>query len=206
MSDVRRTRLMGSLAALALLTGCAGGMEPPPASIDGAAASPYYRIGPGDALRVVVWRNQELSSEVRVRPDGRITVPLIEDMVAADKTPTVLARDIEEALGAYVQEPRVSVVVSDFVGPFSQQVRVVGAAANPQAIPYRAHMSLLDAMIAVGGLSEFAAGDEAVLVRTEGDGQSKYRVRLDRLVRDGDIDANVALLPGDIVIIPQSFF
>ncbi len=158
------------------------------------------------ACSSVVWRNPELTSTVPVRPDGRISVPLVEDMPAVGKTPTVLARDIEQVLKQYVQEPIVNVIVTGFVGPFGQQVRVVGEAAKPQAISFRANMSLLDVMIDVGGLTRFAAGNRAVIVRKV-DGESRERrVRLDDLIKDGDISANVKMLPGDILIIPQSYF
>jgi polysaccharide export outer membrane protein len=173
-----------------------------PASLPG----PDYLIGPGDNLQIFVWRNPELTSTVPVRPDGRISVPLVEDMPAVGKTPTVLARDIEQVLKQYVQEPIVNVIVTGFVGPFGQQVRVVGEAAKPQAISFRANMSLLDVMIDVGGLTRFAAGNRAVIVRKV-DGESRERrVRLDDLIKDGDISANVKMLPGDILIIPQSYF
>ena len=165
-----------------------------------------YRIGPGDRLRVFVWGNPGLSDEVPVRPDGRISTPLLEDVVAANKTPAELAREIEQQLSAFVADPLVTVIVTDFVGPSTQQVRVVGEAAEPQAIPFRDDMTMLDVMIAVGGLTEFAAGNRATLVRTAAGQEEEYRVRLDDLVRDGDISANVAMRPGDVVIIPESYF
>ena len=168
---------------------------------------PDYLIGPGDNLQIFVWRNPELTSTVPVRPDGRISVPLVEDMPAVGKTPTILARDIEQVLKQYVQEPIVNVIVTGFVGPFGQQVRVVGEAAKPQAISFRANMSLLDIMIDVGGLTRFAAGNRAVIVRKGIDGKDQeQRVRLDDLIKDGDVSANVKMLPGDILIIPQSYF
>lgn len=167
-----------------------------------------YVIGPLDSLEIFVWRNPELTSNVTVRPDGRISVPLIEDLAATGETPTTLARSIEDKLSRYIQNPIVTVIVSGFQGPFAQQVRVVGAAANPQAIPYRANMTLLDVMIAVGGTTEFAAGNRARLVRfdREQGSQSEYGVRLDSLLRDGDISANVRMEPGDVIIVPESFF
>ena len=172
-----------------------------------ASAAPIYQIGPGDQLQVFVWRNPELTVTVPVRPDGRISVPLIPDMVAAGKTPTQLADEISVALKKYIQEPTVTVMVTNFVGPFSQQVRVVGEAAQPQAIPYRANMSVLDVMIAAGGLTRYAAGNRAIIARNDGAGHTKeLHVRLNDLLKDGDLSANVAMLPGDVLIVPQSYF
>lgn len=165
-----------------------------------------YLIGPLDNLNIFVWRNPELTASVIVRPDGRISVPLIDDLAATGRTPTQLSRDIEGELGEFIQNPIVTVIVSGFQGPFAQQVRVVGEAANPQAIPYLANMTLLDVMISVGGLTEFAAGNRATLVRFAGGVQREYRVRLTSLIRDGDISANVRIEPGDVLIIPESIF
>lgn len=169
---------------------------------------PDYIIGPQDGLQIFVWRNPELSTTVTVRPDGRISVPLIEDLAATGQTPTQLARSIEERLKVYIQNPIVTVIVGTFQGPFAQQVRVVGEAANPQAIPYRANMTLLDVMIAVGGTTEFASGNRARLVRFDNatGRQNEYKVRIDSLLKDGDISANVRIEPGDVIIIPESFF
>ncbi|WP_259780744.1 XrtA/PEP-CTERM system exopolysaccharide export protein [Aestuariispira ectoiniformans] len=161
-----------------------------------------YIIGPRDELDIFVWRSPELSKTVPVRPDGRISIPLVDDMMAADKTPSELARDIEKSLSKYVQDPIVSVIVTNFVGPYAQQVRVVGEATDPQAIAFNDDMTVLDVMIAVGGMTEFADGNGAVIVRK---GQ-KLRVRLDDLLNDGDIDANVAMQPGDVLIIPETWF
>ena len=172
----------------------------------GDVSTPDYIIGANDNVNVFIWRNPELSQGLPVRPDGKISTPLIEDMQAAGKTPTQLARDLEKELKKYVQDPIVTVIVTGFVGPFNQQIRVIGEAANPAAIPYRERMTVLDVMIAVGGLTQFAAGNRAVVVR-EIDGKPRsLRVRLDDLVKDGDVSANVALLPGDVLIIPQSWF
>jgi polysaccharide export outer membrane protein len=170
--------------------------------------SENYIIGPSDELTLFVWRNQELGAHVQVRPDGRITTPLITDMVAAGKTPAQLADDIRGALSQYIQEPLVSVMVDRPQGSFSQQVRIVGATARPAALPYRANMTLLDAMIAVGGLSEYAAGDRARLVRIDRatGNQRQYDLRIASLLRRGDIRANVRLEPGDVIIIPESMF
>lgn len=195
-----------TLAAL-MLSGCGGADRLPSASSDvGEVDTPLYRIGPGDALRIFVWRNPELESQAQVRPDGRITVPLIDDLKAAGKTPTELARDIEASLAAFVQDPLVTIMVTGFVGTFEQQVRVVGAATNPSAIPYRANMTLLDVMIAVGGLTETAAGNRGTLIRMVDGEQKEYRVKLDSLMKQGEISANVHVLPGDIIIIPESLF
>jgi polysaccharide export outer membrane protein len=194
------------LIAVLALGACSSAEDLPPAAPASDAAVPFYRIGPGDSLRIFVWRNQELSVTVPVRPDGRISVPLIEDLVAANKTPTDLSREIEQRLSEYIQDPLVTVIVSNFVGNYTEQVRIVGEAANPQAIAYRANMTLLDAMIEVGGLTEFAAGNSSTLVRTADGEQRQYRIRAADLIKDGDIEANVDLLPGDVIIIPESFF
>lgn len=167
--------------------------------------TPGYMIGPHDSLSVHVWRNPELTMAVPVRPDGRISLPLIEDMQAAGKTPTALARDIERQLTRYVRDPVVTVIVTGFVGPFDQQVRVVGEAARPQAIAFRDNMTMLDVMIQVGGLTQFAAGNRAMLLRA-GAPEPGYRLRLADLLQDGDVSANVDVMPGDVVIIPQSWF
>lgn len=168
--------------------------------------SETYLIGPGDNLDIFVWRSPDLSAKVPVRPDGKISIPLVEDVTAVGKTPSVLARELEEKLKAYVKEPIVTVIVSNFVGPFSQQVRVIGEAAQPRAIPYRANMTILDVMIEVGGLTRFAAGDRAVVVRNFNGQQQTIKARLDGLIRDGDVTDNIAMRPGDIVIIPQRYF
>jgi polysaccharide export outer membrane protein len=193
---------------MAVLTGslisCAS--PPPPPTPAAASTSPEYRIGPGDTLDVFVWRNPELSVTVPVRPDGRISTPLIEDMPATEKTPTQLARDIEEALKNYVQQPVVTVMVKNFVGPYSRQIRVIGEATNPQALPYSDDMSLLDVMIGVGGLTKFAAGNRSVVVRKVDGKTQQFGVNIDRLLKDGDVSANVPMMPGDVLIIPQSFF
>ena len=202
-----RHRLRTLLAAIVLgLGACAGGEDLPPVAVGEMASAPIYKIGPGDTLRIFVWGNPGLSDTVPVRPDGRVSIPLLEDLEVTNKTPTELAREIEQKLAVYVQDPLVTVIVTGFVGPFTQQVRVVGAAAEPQAIPYRANMTALDVMIEVGGLTEFAAGNRATLIRTEDNEQKQYRVRLHDLVKDGKISANVEMQPGDILIIPESFF
>lgn len=188
------------------LTGCVSGQSLPSAPPASALPAAEYQIGPGDALNIFVWRNPELSANVPVRPDGRVSIPLVEDVVAVGNTPATLGRDIEKRLSKYVTDPIVTVMPTRFVGPFAQQVRVVGEAATPRALPYRANMTVLDAMIEVGGLTKFAAGDRATLVRTADNVQETYSVYLDSLIKDGDIRRNVALLPGDIIIIPQTYF
>lgn len=165
-----------------------------------------YVIGPGDTLEIFVWGNEELTTTGVVRPDGKFTTRLIEDMEASGKTSTQLARGIEKAYAEYVRKPLVSVIVNGFVGVPEQQIRVVGEASQPLSVPYRRHMTLLDLMIHVGGMTEFASGNDAVLVRWEQTAQKSYRLRLDDLLNDGDISANLNLLPGDIIIIPESWF
>jgi polysaccharide export outer membrane protein len=165
-----------------------------------------YKIGPGDSVEIFVWRYPEVSTTVPVRPDGFITAPLLEDIPAAGKTPTELARDLEEQLSIYLRDPLVTVIVQGFVGVYPDQIRILGEATSNSAIPYRDGMTLLDLMIQVGGISEFAAGNRAILVRFEDGEQQKYTLRLDDLVRDADLSANTDMRPGDIIIIPESWF
>lgn len=201
-----------SLGLVALLAGCAGGDRPQlaPAPFVATQEQPgeEYVIGPMDQLNIFVWRNPELSAKVQVRPDGRITTPLINDMPAVGKTPAMLADDLKIALGEYIKDPIVSVIVENFQGTYSQQVRIVGATAKPASIPYRANMTVLDAMIAVGGLSQYAAGNRARLVRYDRatGKQQTYQLKLGKLLKDGDPSANVRLEPGDVIIIPESMF
>ncbi|MEM6475473.1 MAG: XrtA/PEP-CTERM system exopolysaccharide export protein [Pseudomonadota bacterium] len=207
------TRLLGTAAVALALGACSstGGGELPTA-VAGAQASAStedYILGPLDQITVHVWRNPELSAEdIQVRPDGRITIPLVRDMVAVGKSPTQLEGDIAKVLEEYIEQPIVSVIVNEFNGALPQQIRIVGSGAQPAALPYRANMTLLDAMIAVGGLGEFAAGNRATLTRF--DPRSKqnkiYRVRLKDLLNKGDASANVALKPGDTISIPESRF
>ncbi len=201
----RRQAALVALLCSVALAGCGTGIGYPPAP--SAAATPDYRyvVGPGDEVSIVVWRNPELSLSVPVRPDGLITTPLVEDLPAAGKDPTTLARDIETALSKYIRDPVVTVIVTGFVGPYSEQIRVIGEAAKPQTLPYRQNMTLLDVMIAVGGLTDFADGNAAVLLRT-GEGGKQYTVRLKDLVKRGDVTANADVKPGDVLIIPQSWF
>jgi polysaccharide export outer membrane protein len=165
-----------------------------------------YLIGPGDNVNITVWRNPEVSQTVPVRPDGKITTPLVEDLPASGRTATELARDIEVALSKFIQQPVVTVIVTDFVGPYTEQIRVIGQAAKPQALPYREDMSLMDVLIAVGGITEFASGNKATIVRKIDGKQQKFGVRLDDLIKEGDISANTPMRPGDVLIIPESFF
>jgi polysaccharide export outer membrane protein len=165
-----------------------------------------YLIGAGDVLNIFVWRNPEVSGSFMVRPDGMITTSLVEDIKVSGKTPTELARSIEEILATYLRDPIVTVTVASFVGPFSEQIRVIGEATEPQAINYTQHMTLLDVMIKVGGLTEFADGNDAVLIRVENGKQNQYDIMIDKLLRDGEINANIDMLPGDIIIIPEAWF
>lgn len=192
------------LLALLGLGGCATVYPPAPVEIE--KFEPQYLIGPGDNVNIQVWRNPELSMAVPVRPDGKITTPLVEDLPASGRTPTQLAREIEKALAKYIQSPVVTVIVGGFVGPYSEQIRVIGEAAKPQALPYRENMTLLDVMITVGGITDFAAGNKASILRAAGGKTQQLGVRLVDLVRGGDLSANVAMRPGDVLIIPQSFF
>lgn len=192
--------------AVLLLPACTTTPSYPPLPSMAVDGAPDYIIGPGDNVNIFVWRQGELSSSVPVRPDGKITTPLIEDVQAAGKTPTQLARDMEEVLATYVRDPVVTVIVTGFVGPYDQQVRVVGQAVNPQGIPYRENMTALDLMIAVGGLTDFAAGNRATVVRMVNGEPRQFQVRLNDLIKRGDIEANVYMLPGDILIIPESWF
>ena len=204
-----QTPLLGhtiGLLVAALVTGFVGGCSSIPQA-PALAASPDYKylIGPGDTISIVVWRNPDLSMVVPVRPDGKITAPLVEDLPALGKDATTLARDIEKALSKVIRDPVVTVVVANFVGPYSEQIRVVGEATKPQVLSYKQKMTLLDVMIAVGGITDFADGNGARLLRTA-DGNKQYRVRIKDLIKRGDVSANVEMKPGDVLIIPQSWF
>jgi polysaccharide export outer membrane protein len=188
-----------------VISGCATSNNMP-APVTAPLAAHDYLIGPGDSVNIVVWRNPEVSSLITVRPDGKITTPLVEDVVAIGKTSTELARDIEKALEKFIQQPVVTVIVTGFIGPYQEQIRVIGQATRPQALPYREGMSLMDVLISVGGITEFASGNKANIIRTIDGKQQKLSVRLNDLIKDGDITANVQVRPGDILVIPQSFF
>lgn len=202
-ASIRGWSAIGLVALVLGLGGCGtvAPLEQPDTGID----APYL-IGSGDTLNIVVWRNLELSVTVPVRPDGKISTPLVEDLPASGQTATQLAREIEKVLARYIQNPRVTVIVTGFVGPYGRQVRVIGEAAKPQALPYRENMTLLDVMIAVGGITDFAAGNRASILRTGGGKTLQFGVRLTDLVRGGDLSANVPMHPGDVLVIPQSFF
>lgn len=205
-----RTALLCLLSLGAgLLAGCAGGTNLTTGSSgsgSGGGEEDDYIIGPGDGLEVFVWGHDDLTTSVQVRPDGQISTPLVEDLQAAGKSPTQLARDVETALAEYVRSPTVTVIVQSFVGEYARQVRVVGQAAEPQALPYRDGMTLLDVMIEVGGLSEFASGNRAKIVRRQNGKQIEIKTRINDLLNKGDMSQNVRMLPGDILVIPESFF
>ena len=203
--------LFAAVTSTALLTGCATKypLLPTSSGISPSTTSPdryTYLIGPGDSLNIFVWRNPEVSMSVVVRPDGMITTPLVEDLPVSGKTPSQVARVIEKALGQFIKDPMVTVMMGGFVGPYSEQIRVVGEAAKPQALPYRQRMTLLDLMIAVGGVTTYADGNHATVVRMVNGRQHQFTVHIDSLLRDGDISANVDMLPGDTLIIPESWF
>ncbi len=169
-------------------------------------ASYQYLIGAGDVINIFVWRHPDVSGTFQVRPDGMVTTALVEDIPASGKTPTQLARSIEEILGVYLRDPKVTVTVNQFVGPYSEQIRVIGEAAQPKTINYTQNMTLLDVMIQVGGLTEFADGNNAVLVRVEAGVQKEYEIFITSLIKNGEISANVDVLPGDIIVIPETWF
>ncbi|MDU0356383.1 polysaccharide export protein [Paraglaciecola aquimarina] len=171
-----------------------------------SVADYQYLIGPGDNLSIFVWRNPDLSGSFIVRPDGMVTTSLVEDLVVSGKTPTNLAREIEEELGKYINSPRVTVSVNNFLGPLSEQVRVIGEATTPSAINYTEKMTLLDLMISVGGLTEFASGNDAKLIRMVDGKQTTYELQIDDLIKEGDIEQNIDMLPGDIIIIPEAWY
>lgn len=203
----QRVGMLGSMLIIAFgLSACASNYPDAPMLTAMEEDKSEYIIGPGDNLQVFVWRNPDLTSSVPVRPDGRISVPLIENVLASGKTPSELGDEIEGILEEFVKDPKVTIIVTGFVGPFAEQIRIVGEASSPQAVPFRRDMTVLDAMILVGGLTEFAAGNRAVVVRKEDGVEKIYRVRLNDLLRNGDVSANVSLVPGDVIIIPESKF
>jgi polysaccharide export outer membrane protein len=193
----------GIVAALCFLLGATTGFAQPEEAP--SAATDGYLIGPGDSLSVFVWRQPDLSVTVPVRPDGRVSIPLVEDLVAVGKTPTELAREVETALSEYVRTPQVSVIVQGFVGTLGGQIRVLGEVMQPRSVPFRQGMTLLDAIIEVGGLTDFAAGNRTKLVRTTNGQSEERRVRVANLLK-GKIGENIPMRPGDVVIVPESVF
>jgi len=202
----RMVRGLLVVLACAWLAACTGsGPKYPPAPTAAATPDYNYIVGPGDSLNIIVWRNPELSMSVPVRPDGKVTTPLVDELVAQGKTSSEIARDVEKALSKYVRDPIVTVIVTGFVGPYSEQIRVVGEAAKPQFLPYKQKMTLLDVMIAVGGLTDFADGNAASILRAA-EGDKQYSVRIKDLIKRGDLSANVEMKPGDVLVIPQGWF
>lgn len=202
----KRIARAGVVLAVAVTAGCSSTPTYRPAASQTGSDGWNYLIGPGDSIKVFVWRNPEVSGDFPVRPDGKMTMNLVEDLQASGKTPSQLARDIEKALAKYIQEPIVTVIVAGGTGPFDQQIRVVGEAAKPQALNYREKMSVVDLMIAVEGLTEFAAGNKAYILRTVNGKQERIGVRLDDLMKGGDITANIEMRPGDVLVVPESLF
>lgn len=207
-----RRVLAGSVACLAVMAltllsgGCAAGGAGADTQdcVDPESATPDYIIGAGDMLQVFVWRNPELSSNVPVRPDGKISIPLVEDLQAVGKTPTELARDIEAQLAEFLRSPEVNIIVAS--PGSSNQVQVIGQVRSPQSLPYRADLRVLDVLVAVGGLGEYASGNRSKLVRKTGDTTTECRLRLTDLVQDGDLSQNVRVLPGDVLVVPEARF
>lgn len=203
---MKSTIKFGTFALASLLLAACGGSSKPVLE-DQPVVEPIleeYRIGAGDTLQIFVWQHPEVSVTVPVRPDGRISTPLVEDLVAVGKTPTQLSRDVEVALGEYIRSPKVNVIVTNFVGTFDTQVRVVGQATEPTAIPYRQNMTVLDVLIAVGGLSDNAAGNRAKIIRQVNGVETEIPVRLQDLINKGAISENLMMRPGDVLIIPES--
>ncbi len=192
---------------LTILAGCTSQPIYPPAPAKAAAAADWnYLLGPGDTVNVFVWGNPEVSGSFPIRPDGKLTMHLVEDLPASGKTPTQLAREIEKNLAKYIQDPIVTVIVAGGAGPYSQQIRVLGEAAKPQALIYRENMTLVDVMISVGGITDFADGNKASILRVVDGKPQQFGVRLEDLLKAGDISANVEMQPGDVLIIPESWF
>jgi polysaccharide export outer membrane protein len=209
MKKARQLGITALLFATFAITGCSVNKLPEAttrASLTTNVNDYQYLIGPGDNLTIFVWRNPEISGSFIVRPDGKVTTSLVEDVEVSGRTPTMLARQLEEQLSTYINNPRVTVSVSRFQGPFSEQVRVIGEATNPSAINYTENMTLLDLMISVGGLTEFASGNNAKLVRVIEGQQTTFEINIEALIKDGDISENIDMLPGDIIIIPEAWF
>lgn len=209
MKKAHQLGIVGLIFTTFVMTGCSVNKLPEAttrASLTTNVNDYQYLIGPGDSLTIFVWRNPEISGSFIVRPDGKVTTSLVEDVEVSGRTPTMLARQLEEQLSTYINNPRVTVSVGQFKGPFSEQVRVIGEATNPSAINYTENMTLLDLMIAVGGLTEFASGNNAKLVRVIEGQQTTYEINIEALIKDGDIKENIDMLPGDIIIIPEAWF
>jgi polysaccharide biosynthesis/export protein len=205
---LHRGTSLGKVLALTLLLAACGGNSLNTDQPETAPASPTteYLIGPGDTLEIFVWRQPDLSATVPVRPDGRISTPLVEDLVAVGQTPTQLARQIEQVLGEFVRSPEVNVIVQGFVGTFGEQIRILGQVAQPRAVPYRDRMTLMDAIIEAGGLTQFSAGNRTRVVRNVNGKSQELRVRLDDLMNEGKIENNILMQPGDVVIVPEAVF
>lgn len=209
MNWLKRISVVGIAASAIVLTACSSHNLPtatPRASLTTDVNDYQYLIGPGDQLTIFVWRNPEISGTFTVRPDGKVTTSLVEDIDVTGRTPTMLARELEQQLSTFINNPRVTVSLGGFSGPFSEQVRVIGEATNPRTISYTQHMTLLDVMIQVGGLTQFAAGNNAKLVRVIDNEQKTFDVDIEDLIKDGDISKNVDILPGDVIIIPEAWF
>ena len=204
----RLASVLGVLSGVLILAGCASekkALPQLPVASGDAQYSTRYRIAPGDTVQIFVWRNPEVSTSVPVRPDGLLSAPLLEEVPAAGKTPAELARDLEAELSTYLRDPLVTVIVNGFVGTYREQIRVLGEASKPRSMLYQDSMTLLDVMIQAGGLTNFAAGNNSTLVRVVDGKQEEFRLRLDDLVRNGDITANVDMRPGDVIIVPESW-
>lgn len=209
LKSVRFAILLGALSWVLVLTGCASkGSELPelPQASGDAQFSTRYRIAPGDSVQIFVWRNPEVSTSVPVRPDGLLSAPLLEEIPAAGKTPAELARDLEAELSTYLRDPLVTVIVEGFVGTFSEQIRILGEAAQPRSMLYRDSMTVFDVLVESGGLTQYADGNNSMLVRKVDGELMKYRLRLRDLSQDGDVTANIDMRPGDVVIIPEAWF
>lgn len=203
-------KIISLITSIVLMNACSNTTTLPTATLHPSSttdiSSYEYLVGPGDSLGIFVWRNPEVSGSFTVRPDGMITTSLVEDIPVSGKTPTELAREFEKILSTYLRDPIVTVTVTNFVGPFSEQIRIVGEAQTPQSISYTENMTLLDVMVEVGGLTEFANGNKASLIRIEDGKQKQYTIYIADLIKNGDISANVDVLPGDIIIIPETWF
>ncbi len=204
----RISKIIWFVCLVVTIQACSTNKDPDHAVVnaDNNKPTPNYIIGAGDTLRIFVWGNSELSGEIPVRPDGRITTPLVEDIVASGKTPTQLAREMEQKLKRYMKKPVVTVTVTSFVGRFTEQIRVVGEVATPRTLPYRESITVLDVIIAVGGLTDFAAGNRATIARTVNGKTKSIKVKLEDLLEDGDVSANVYMQPGDVLFIPEAWF